>query len=471
MLPLHVTRGSEARITDAQGRQVLLRGVDLNVLGDYYQANPSEPPVVPWRDTDLDAIARQGFDVIRLVLSWSSLEPRRGVIDYSYLARVKQLVDAAGERGIYVVLDMHQDAWGKYIATPAGVQCPAGTEAAIGWDGAPEWATITDGGSTCRVPGIRELSPAVINAFENFYNNRDGIQDQLVWTWFAVAREFASDPVVAGYDLLNEPHFGADANQTNIRLAAFYRNTITVMRAAEQQIPHGFPHIVFFEPNILWSAVGVTDVPDASFTDDPNIVFAPHLYGGSLSPIGIPQGFDAAQGAAAGYRTTVWSGEWGWFGTPSADVPNVEKYAREEDAHLWGGAWWQWVQACGDPHSIGHPDGPVPGSVQVFNVVSCPGNVDEAVVPQWAMVLSRPYPHAAPGRLTALVSDPETDNALLSGVGCGELDLWAPARTGQVPVVTSHATLRPRMSAVPGGWRIGALACGSYAFAVNWRVR
>src|SRR5689334_2230332 len=37
--PLHATRGDDARVLDDQGRQVLLRGVNLNVLGDYYQAN------------------------------------------------------------------------------------------------------------------------------------------------------------------------------------------------------------------------------------------------------------------------------------------------------------------------------------------------------------------------------------------------------------------------------------------------
>ena len=34
-----------------------------------------------------------------------------------------------------------------------------------------------------------------------------------------------------------------------------------------------------------------------------------------------------------------------------------------------------------------------------FNRTLCPGDIDGGPVPEWAAVLSRPYPRAAPGRL------------------------------------------------------------------------
>src|SRR5438045_7068872 len=43
-----------------------------------------------------------------------------GVFDTAYVDRIRQAVGWARAHGIYVVLDMHQDAWGKYVATPAG---------------------------------------------------------------------------------------------------------------------------------------------------------------------------------------------------------------------------------------------------------------------------------------------------------------------------------------------------------------
>ena len=42
-----------------------------------------------------------------------------------YVARVREAVRWAAEHDLYVVLDMHQDAWGKHIATPPGTSLPA----------------------------------------------------------------------------------------------------------------------------------------------------------------------------------------------------------------------------------------------------------------------------------------------------------------------------------------------------------
>ena len=157
LLPLHATHGADAQIFDSEGRQVLLRGVNLSALGDYYLPNPVYPAPVPLQPDDFANIAAQGFDVVRLLVSWSALEPERGVIDQSYLDSIRSAVAGAKQNGLYVVIDMHQDAWGKYIASPPGTICAPGTSLANGWDGAPEWATLFDPGpnneNTC-TPGV-----------------------------------------------------------------------------------------------------------------------------------------------------------------------------------------------------------------------------------------------------------------------------------------------------------------------------
>ncbi len=455
---------------DSEGRQVLLRGVDLNALGDYFQANPAESPVVPFSPVELDRMAAQGFDVIRLTLSWSRLEPTRGHIDAGEIERIRQVVDDAGARGIYVVLDMHQDAWGKYIATPAGVTCPPGTEAAIGWDGAPRWATLTDGQSTCRTPGVRELSPAVIRAFDNFYADRDGIQDEFVRVWKALATTFATDRTVAGYDLFNEPHFGSDPAHTNIVLASLYGRLVDTIRAAERSVPGGFSHIVFFEPNILWSGLGQTAVPSPSFTTDPDIVFSPHLYGGTLAPtISVGAGYQAAMQAAATYGTTMWSGEWGGFTNPSGLMATIASFAKLQDQTFTGGAWWQWSQACGDPHTINDAHGRPPTGVLAFNRYTCPGSHLVGPVPQWSEILSRSYPLAAPGRLASLESDPSTGALHLTGSGRGVLALWVPARIGTCCRVTGQGLGRAAVTRVPGGWHVAVPTRGDYRVDLGGR--
>jgi endoglycosylceramidase len=147
---LRVARtGGRALVVDDEGREVLLRGANLSSLGDYHQADPAFAPTRPPTDADWDEMAAHGFNVVRLIVSWSALEPQRGRIDPDYVARIEQAVSAAAERRIYTVIDMHQDAWGRFIASPPDVRCDQGTEPAIGWDGAPLWATLTDGADTC----------------------------------------------------------------------------------------------------------------------------------------------------------------------------------------------------------------------------------------------------------------------------------------------------------------------------------
>ena len=194
-------------------------------------------------------MAAHGFDVVRLLVSWSRLEPQRGVFDDAYLARVASTVKAAARYGIYSVIDMHQDAWGKYIASPKGVHCTNGGTPAIGWDGAPKWATLTNGADTC-AHGSREMSDAVETAWDSFYADRDGIMGQLVATWADVARRFATDPAVAGYDLLNEPNHGHDTNRALLGLARYYGRAISAIREAETAT-RGFHHVAFFEDTVF----------------------------------------------------------------------------------------------------------------------------------------------------------------------------------------------------------------------------
>jgi endoglycosylceramidase len=473
--PLHATRGNDSGVFDDRGRQVLLRGVNVNQLGDYYQDDPSLDPVIPLRRSDFAQIAAIGFNSVRLVLSWSALEPRRGAFDERYLKRIRKAVAWARDHRLYVVLDMHQDAWGKHIATPPGETCPPGFQPAIGWDGAPRWATITDGLSTCRIQ-LREVSPAVAQAFTNFYADRDGIQDRLVRTWARLARSFARDPIIAGYDLLNEPHPGfAPGPHAATLLGAYYGRVIDAIRKAEDGVSGGRHHIVFFEPNVEWSATAQTATPPPSFTDDENIVFAPHLYAGSLtadralgiSALSPSEGFELAQATAGVYRTTFWSGEWGWFGDPDDDRPLIEQYAEEEDEHLVGGAWWSWKQACGDPHVVGtpgnHPDTVSPS----LNRYDCPEQEPLGIPATTRRVLSRPYPLAAPGRLRGLRTDPATGAITVTGSdpdprGSCRLLLWIARDGSGRPDFETDGGKVSSIVRVPGGWRVDACVRDDY---------
>jgi endoglycosylceramidase len=313
-------------------------------------------------------------------------------------------VRQAASYGLYVVLDMHQDAWGPAVDTRAGEVCAAGTEPANGWDGAPAWATITDGQPTCN-RGERELAPAVKRAWDHFYADTRGIQTHLVRTWARLAGDVARNPAVAGFDLLNEPGFGSGAVDETKALGAFYGRTIKAIRKAERRAG-GFHHIVFFEPSVLWSALGQAEVP-FGFTKDQNIVFAPHVYAEGISPNSIESGFLSAAAKAAAYGVTVWVGEWGFFSSnPADDADKLDRYTDALDKYGYGGAWWSWKQACGDPHVIHHPGGqPDPISPSLIRY-SCPsGTRATAPATAYAGALFRPLARAVPGRIKRLESD------------------------------------------------------------------
>jgi endoglycosylceramidase len=474
LLALTVGQDGGARIVDVGGRQVLLRGVNVNQLVDYYAQDPALPTVQPLSEADFADMARLGFNVVRLGVSWSRLEPSPGTFDDGYLGQIRQAVGWASRHGLYTVLGLHQDAWSKFVASPPGVVCPPGLSPAIGWDGAPAWATLLDGMSTCRGP-VREISPAVVQAFTNFYLNRDGIQTELVKTWAYVVRAFAADPAVAGYDLFNEPHPGnLQMALSTARLADYYRGTIDAIRAAESAVPDGVHHLVFVEPNLLWPVLGAAATPRPGFTTDPLVVFAPHLYAesnppsaGSLpsSPLTIEQGFLIAQVVADSYHAPLWAGEWGWFGDPQTDAPKVRRYTTAANAYRIGGAWWVWKRACGEPINVTASGiAPVTGNL---NRYACPSGAPLGMPQPFVIPLSAAYPQAAPGRLTALHSDPDTGGITLTGynpnraANC-QLVLWLPDRGRGAPHLTTSHVTDLTVQPVTGGFHVTGCASDSY---------
>ena len=395
------------RIVDEHGRTVLLRGINVNQLGDYFQGAPGVPAVLPFSRADLEQIAALGLNHIRLLVHWSVLEPEPGVHDEGQLDRIRRAVDWARELGLYVVLDMHQDAWGKHVETARGETCTPPLSPAIGWDGAPEWATFTDGLARCRFQ-LREASLAVANAWQSFWLDRPapdgvGIQQHLVDTWAWLAGAFRDDPTVIGYDLLNEPNPGYLLHGTEVvSLGEYHRRALDAIRSAEQG---GLTKIVFFEPLATWSAFGA-GVP-RPWTADPQIVFAPHIYLGSISAdvavtggevVPLRQGFEQGRREAAVFGTTFWVGEWGEF---RGDGAYTRRFAALEDEFQVGSAFWQWKQACGDPHGVSWPDGGTPREsgnavrVRCGDVVA-PAGVPIGLVRHNTDVLSRPYPRASP---------------------------------------------------------------------------
>ncbi|MFF5228982.1 cellulase family glycosylhydrolase [Dactylosporangium sp. NPDC000521] len=456
-----------ATIGDVTGRQVILRGVNVNQLIDYYLRDPAVPATQPLTDGDFAQMAAMGFNVIRLGMSWSLLEPERGRFDESYLREIQAAVAAAKAHGIYTVLDMHQDAWGNALARPSE-RCGGATTPTTGWDGAPAWATITDGTAHCQFLA-RDLAPAVATAFGNLYSDRDGIQTELVRTWAFVARAFAGEPAVAGYDLLNEPGIGPNPpTSSGLLLGRFYDAAITAIRAAENSAG-GFAHIAFFQPSVLWSGLGFDVTPPPGFTADRQLVFAPHPYSESISMdqslgltiASIERNLTVSARAAAAYGAALWPGEWGWFGDPAADGAKVRRFAAAQDRLGIGGAFWVWRQGCGSPET--GADAATSGNLVA---VDCRTGASTPPPAPFAEPLARAYARVLPGRLESLTAGAHgtdlriTATAPPDPANC-QVDIWFPGES--TPRLRTTNVLNASAEQVPGGWRITGCAGGAYS--------
>jgi endoglycosylceramidase len=195
---------SGTRFIDSYGRQVIFSGIN----------KVNKDPKMNYTDIDstgtYEKLKSWGLNCIRLGVIWDGVEPQPGVFNEKYLDKLEAQVRLADQNGLYVLLDMHQDLYG--VSFGEG-------NTGLG-DGAPNWATLTD-----NLPHVRGgvwsesylISPAVQKAFDNFWANKPasdgvGIQDHYARMWQHVAKRFALNKAVIGYDIMNEPFNGSTAN-------------------------------------------------------------------------------------------------------------------------------------------------------------------------------------------------------------------------------------------------------------------
>ncbi len=187
----------DGRFIDSAGRQFVPHGI--NVGGKHKSTNYMSSHT----REDFARMRQWGFNCVRLLVIWAAIEPNCGTYDEDYLRRIDERVAWAKANDLYVLIDMHQDLWG---------------EGCSGGDGAPAWATLDEGRPDRRLGVVWSdgylVSPKIQTAFDNFWANKPGpdgvgIQDRFALAWGHVAKRFADEPAVIGYDLLNEPFIGS----------------------------------------------------------------------------------------------------------------------------------------------------------------------------------------------------------------------------------------------------------------------
>jgi len=383
--------GDRHVIVDGSGRELLLRGVNSNALvqyPDYFRQT------VPLRRADFDEMGALGFNFLRLPISWSLLEPRPDRFSRRYLRRIARAVALAESRGMRVLVDFHQDRYNRNLRP--------GDEA----DGAPDWATLTDG-KPCEKAFF--LSPCSQAAYDHFWNDTviagKPLQQHYLEAMLAVSRLLRHDRALLGLELMNEPTPGSLGSPRFEReqLWPFYRRMIAGLRA------DGERRMLWFGPSILRDVIDFDPGQPERFSSDGNLVYAPHIYTGTFNGGGLPElkaSFAAAEREARAYGAAWVDAEWGG-GSGGANEPFRQAKLDLLDSYGVGSGFWMWKQR---PGFYNWQTVEVDGSLRGDSLR--------------AQQLSRPHVDAVPGRLLATSVSDGALQARIEGGG-GRATVWS----------------------------------------------
>jgi endoglycosylceramidase len=369
-------------LTNSDGQVVMLHG-----LNEVYKIAPGEPSASGFSDDDAAFLAANGFNAVRVGVIWSDLEPDPGVFNPAYLASIESTVQTLGNHGIYSIIDFHQDAYST----------------AFGGEGAPAWATESDGATNVSLPFPYNIffDPAEQQAWDSFWSNADapndiGLEDNYAQMLEYVGNAFNGNSNVAGFELMNEPSPGSSTFLSTLlggsffdsqQLTPFYDQGSDAIRAVDPTTP------IFFEPNLLSNAGLPTDL---GHVDATNTVLSFHDYCEfDLGSLGCIPGVSAVVGNAEAYAEAqgipAFMTEFG----ATSDQTAIAAPMQGADGNLIG--WTEWAYSSqGDITTSASP----PSSESlVFNPESPPTgtNVNAANLD----TLAEPYPQVISGTPTS----------------------------------------------------------------------
>ncbi|HUT54348.1 MAG TPA: cellulase family glycosylhydrolase [bacterium] len=324
-------------IKDDQGRVVILRGINVGggVKWD------------PWQywygEREWDLLMDWGMNVVRMLIIWEPIEPEPGqYTDWLFESGTDQLVAWSEERGINVILDMHQDVYGP----------------AVSGDGAAPWATRTDIPFKHQEPwGINYLARAVNESYDDLWTD-PALQNHFIGAWLMAVQRYRYREIIIGYDLFNEPWPGTSApwEFSRNRLGKFQDRVAQAIRALDAN------RIIFYEPLTFTAAGMPANLPPPAVK---GAGYAPHFYDPTLGFVhDQPYDLDPSRMNKVMDRyekEARWMGNIPWlmgeFGVTNI-APNWQVYLQDFynalDAHMASGTIWEYGKGSMGPLN---PDG------------------------------------------------------------------------------------------------------------------
>lgn len=372
-------RVSGKQLVDAQGRNVVLRGMGLGnwMLQEPYMMDVSgivanqqqlklkiaelvgstnmQTFYTAWltnymREADVAALAAAGFNSIRLPMHFNQftlpIEQESVAGQNTWLTNGFKLVDDllswCETQQLYLILDMHG--------------CPGGQ----GYD-----------------QPISDYNPPAPSLWQNVTN-----RTKLVALWRELAARYQNKPWIGGYDLINEPNWtfenNANLNGCNDQTNAPLRQLLMDITAAIRQVDTN--HLIILEGN-CWAGNYNGILPPW----DDNLVVSFHKYWDAPTAASLQPWVDRRNQ----WNVPVWLGESG---------ENSNEWFRDvvrncEQANI-GWAWWPWKK-------LGTISGPV--------IVPKPAGY-QAILNYWNNTGPRPATNEALNALLALAQAARYEN-------------------------------------------------------------
>jgi len=259
---------------DGRGRQLLFRGYNAKVttLFDvtFDDGRVPEETFPDFSEAEATRFEQLGFDVMRLPVSWSGLEPQPRQYPDAFFQKLDTILDMAHRHHFYVLVDMHQDAYSKEI----------------GEDGEPLWAIVPPPTMLLQGPydDARRLSSQVLQAGFSFFANADATDGRPLQSAYTAAvqqivKHVLGNPAVLGYEAFNEP---VVLHQDE--LDAFHAAFADAVHAVDADAP------VLFEPVSTRNETDDATIPMQPWSHGPG-AYAVHIYTGWFS---MPDGHDWA---------------------------------------------------------------------------------------------------------------------------------------------------------------------------------
>jgi len=335
-------RTSGGQILDRNGHPVRLNSINISSMGPGVGLPGPRGQAATgcwgWKAPDEQTfrnVQAWGFNTVRLSVSWANLEPQAptrgpgGAVQHHYNAEYLSALDAAVKgftgRGVAVILVIMQSQWSPAFHqnhTAFGVSCQG--------VGMPTWLYP------------HASSGQFVTARRSFFANAGGVQHGYVAAWQLLARRYASNPMVVGADMFNEPYTLGGFPVADLHLNQLYVRLGSAIRSADRQLL-----LIFEDSNFNGKEPLALSAPPPF----PNVVYSFHLYQKAWRPGGL-QTVQTYVSRALRWNVPAWIGEFDAFAyTTSRPSRPANPHWRADlqrmmvDCRAWNVGWAIWTYA------------------------------------------------------------------------------------------------------------------------------